>query len=100
MVENKRKSYSLEFKTNAVKMIIQKGYSIAEASRIMGIEYSVLRRWKKKFAGIIKSGAYPIVLNDSSSSEVEELQDELRKVTEERNILLKALSHFVAQEKN
>ena len=41
----KRKSYSQEFRKEAVALITDKGYSVAEASRL-GIEYSVLRRWK------------------------------------------------------
>jgi transposase len=45
MDRRKRKSYSQEFKVEAVKLITHKGYSIAEASRSLGVEYSVLRRW-------------------------------------------------------
>ena len=50
MPKKKRKSYSREFKLEAVGLISQKGYSIAEASRNLGIEYSVLRRWKNQLA--------------------------------------------------
>jgi transposase len=48
--KKKRKTYSREFKMEAVKLITEKGYSIAEASRNLGVEYSVLRRWKKQLA--------------------------------------------------
>ena len=34
----------------AVGLITKKGYSIAEASRNLGIDYSVLRRWKNQVA--------------------------------------------------
>jgi transposase len=50
MSKKKRKSYSREFKLEAVGLITQKGHSIAEASRNLGIEYSVLRRWKSQLA--------------------------------------------------
>jgi transposase len=50
MSKKKRKSYSREFKLEAVGLITEKGYSIAEASRNLGIEYSVLRRWKNQLA--------------------------------------------------
>jgi transposase-like protein len=46
----KRKRYSREFKLEAVRLITEKGYSIAEASRNLGVEYSILRRWKKELA--------------------------------------------------
>jgi len=41
MSKKKRKNYSREFKIEAVKLIIEKVYSIAEASRNLGIDYSV-----------------------------------------------------------
>jgi transposase len=50
MSDKRRKSYSREFKLEAVRLITEKGYSIAEASQNLGIEYSVLRRWKKQLA--------------------------------------------------
>ena len=50
MSEKQRKTYTREFKVEAVRLITKKGYSIAEASRNLGVEYSVLRRWKKQFA--------------------------------------------------
>ena len=40
----KRKSYTREFKIEAVKLITEKGYSIAEASRNLRIEYSAFKR--------------------------------------------------------
>lgn len=42
-----KKSYGQEFKMEAVGLVTEKGYSIAEASRNLGIEYSMLRRWEK-----------------------------------------------------
>ena len=48
--EKKKQPYSREFKLEAVGLITKKGYSIAEASRNLGIEYSVLRRWKIQLA--------------------------------------------------
>jgi transposase len=48
--QKKRNPYSREFKMPAAGLIPEKGYSIAEASRNLGIEYNVLRRWKKEFA--------------------------------------------------
>ena len=50
MSSKKRKSYSREFKEEAVRLITDKGYSVAEASRNLGIDYSVLRRWKKELS--------------------------------------------------
>jgi len=50
MSKKPRKGYSRQFKMEAVGLISEKGYSIAEASRNLGIDYSVLRRWKNQLA--------------------------------------------------
>jgi transposase len=50
MSRKPRKSYSREFKMAAVRLITGKGYSIVEASRNLGVDYSVFRRWKKQLA--------------------------------------------------
>ena len=42
----KRKQYTQEFKESAVKLITEQGYKLSEASRSLGVNVSVLRRWK------------------------------------------------------
>lgn len=91
----KRKSYSRDFKADAVRLIVQQGYSIAEASRHLGIDYSVLRRWKTKLEGILNHDNDPSSREQALNNELQKLKSELDKVKEERNILLKALSRFV-----
>lgn len=95
MLKKNRKSYDLEFKIETVKMILQKGYSIAEASRITDIDYSVLRRWRQKYEKIAGNGLHSYRYEDTQLQSFSVLQAELEKVTEERDILLKTLSHFV-----
>ena len=95
----KRKSYSQEFKVEAVRLITDKGYSIAEASRNLGIEYSVLRRWKNQLSEVPDS-AFPgkgkLRMPDE---ELRKLQRELERVKEERDILKKALAYFAEDQK-
>ncbi|MCP4369306.1 MAG: transposase [Deltaproteobacteria bacterium] len=75
----------------AVRLITKKGYSNAEASRNLGIEYSVLRRWKKQFDDD-KQHAFPGKGNLKAPDEdVHLLKCELERVKEERGILKKAL---------
>ena len=50
MSARKRKNHGREFGLEAVRLIAEKGYSIAEAFCNLGVEYSVLRRWKKQLA--------------------------------------------------
>ena len=43
----KRRTYTPEFKAEAVKLVTEKGYSLAEAARSLGIHETLLRSWKQ-----------------------------------------------------
>jgi len=45
---NKRQKYSKEFKHDAVRLVTEQGYSMAEAARNLGINYNMLGRWKRE----------------------------------------------------
>ena len=42
-----RRKFTDEFKEEAVKLVMDQGYKIAEAARILGIHATQLRRWVK-----------------------------------------------------
>ena len=47
----KRKKYSQEFKESAVQLITEQGYKNAEAARNLGINPTMLGRWKREIEG-------------------------------------------------
>jgi transposase len=95
----KRKNYSREFKLEAVRLISEKGYSLAEASRNLGIEYSVLRRWKRELADNPQSAFPGKGRLNHRDQQLRDLQRELERVKEERDILKKALAYFAEDQK-
>ena len=99
MSTKKRKTYNREFKLEAVRLITQKGYSIAEASRNLGVEYSVLRRWKKQLADDPQNAFPGKGQLKAADQELRALQRELQRVKEERDILKKALAYFAEDQK-
>jgi len=99
MSKKKRKSYNREFKLEAIGLITKKGYSIAEASRNLGIEYSVLRRWKNQFAEDPKNAFPGKGKLKAPDEELRRLKRELDRVKEERDILKKALAYFAEDQK-
>jgi len=99
MTKRKRKKYSREFKIEAVRLIADKGYSIAEASRNLGIEYSVLRRWKKQFEHDPKYAFPGKGMLKPQDQEMRQLRRQLERVTQERDILKKALAYFAEDQK-
>src|SRR5215218_5146712 len=46
-----RRKYTSEFKVEAVKLITEQGYSVAEAARSLDIGETLLRSWKVAFQG-------------------------------------------------
>src|SRR6266481_3094142 len=42
-----RRVYTPEFKAEAVKLVTEKGYSVAEAARSLGVHDTLLRSWKQ-----------------------------------------------------
>ena len=99
MSEKKRKIYTREFKLEAVRLITEKGYSIAEASRNLGVEYSVLRRWKRQLADDPKNAFPGKGRLKGPDEELRRLKRELERVKEERDILKKALAYFAEDQK-
>ena len=99
MSKKKRKSYSREFKMEAVGLITKKGYSFAEASRNLGIDYSVLRRWKTQLADDPKNAFPGKGKLEAPDEDLRRLKRELERVTEERDILKKALAYFAEDQK-
>ncbi len=46
----RRQKYTAEFKRDAVKLVTEQGYAIAEAVRNLGLNGNMLGRWKRQLA--------------------------------------------------
>jgi transposase-like protein len=46
MMTDKRRTYTAEFKREAVRLVTDHGYAVAEAARNLGLNAHMLRRWK------------------------------------------------------
>ena len=51
----KRREYSREFKLEAVKMVVEQGRTATEAAEGLGIDRSLLQRWKQEFVAVSTS---------------------------------------------
>jgi transposase len=84
----KRREYSAELKEEAVQMLLD-GHSAASVAGNLGLSgTSLVYRWKAKF--LKTSGPVATKLE----ARVAELEEELRRVERERDILKKALAIF------
>ena len=88
-----KQPYPEEFKIEAVKQITERGHRVADVSARIGVSQHSLYKW-------IKSYALPAAERQAQASQTEELRRlkaELRRVTEERDILKKAAAYFAKQ---
>jgi transposase len=93
----KRRTYTPEFKAEAVKLVTEQGYSVAEAARSLGIHETLLRSWKQA-AEAQGEQAFPGRGKLSSfEEENRRLRVENQRLLAERDILKKATALF-AQE--
>jgi transposase len=96
----KRRSFSREFKIEAVRLVTQQGQSVAEAARSLGIGENQLRSWKQ---ALLKEGedgqqAFPGHGNRPAlEDEIHRLKAENRRLLMERDILKKATALFARE---
>ncbi len=90
-----RRTYTEEFKLEAVKLVVEQGLSVTEAARNLGIHANVLRNWKLKFEADQEDSE----LTEDERMEMARLRAENRRLRMERDILKKAAAFF-ANEKN
>lgn len=50
----KRRTFSPEFKCEAASLVLDKGYSVPEAAKTLGLGESAVRRWVQQF---VESGS-------------------------------------------
>jgi transposase len=94
-MSKKRRTYTAEFKQEAVKLVTDQGYTLAAAARSLGIHENLLRNWKQKLTSSKSSSS----LSEDEQSELFRLREENRRLRMEREILKKAAAFF-ANEKH
>jgi transposase len=89
-----RKTYTREFKLQALKMLAAQGLSVAEVARRLGIRDNLLRNWKQgaqeQGADAFPGHGHPTPAED----ELRTLRAEVHRLRAERDLLKKAAAYF------
>ena len=95
-----RRTFTPQFKKDAVALVLG-GRTVNEVAHDLGIARSLLQRWKTQLAGEPDGPtAFPGSGRLAPQAEqLRQLQQRLRAVTEERDILKKALAYFADDQK-
>lgn len=94
-----RRIFSREFKVEALRLVQERGVSIAQASRDLDLNDNVLRRWIREMSSD-PSQAFPgRGQMKADELEVEKLRREVIRLRAERDILKKAAAYFAKEVK-
>lgn len=95
-----RRTFTPQFKRDAVALI-RDGRSLTEVAHDLGIARSLLQHWQKQLGQHEQAEtAFPGTgRRRPANEEVRRLQQQLRTMTEERDILKKALAYFADDQK-
>ena len=85
--------FTLEFKQDAAKLVLEKGYTHQQASDNLGVSLSALGRWVRAERGITSPSKKPL-LNLAEQSELARLRKEIEQLRMEREIIKKAAVFF------
>ena len=87
------KRYPDEFKIEAVKQVTDRGYPVADVAARIGVSQHSLYEWIKKYS-LPEPQRIEV---EGQSAEIRRLKAELKRVTEERDILKKAAAYFAKE---
>jgi len=85
-----KKRFTEEFKIEAVKQVTERNHPVAEVAARLGVSGHSVYQWIKRYS---LSPTQRAAAADQQS-EMRQLKAELKRVTEERDILKKAAAYF------
>lgn len=87
------KRYTEEFKIEAIKQVTDRGYSVLDVAERLGVTTKSLYDWIKRYG----NNAEQYQSAKQQEDEIRRLKADLRRVTEERDILKKAAKYFAKE---
>ena len=92
-----RRTYTSQFKREAVELVEREGVSVAEAARRLGVDQTLLRSWRMKFQEQGDQAFPGAGQRTAIEEEVRQLREENARLKMERDILKKATAFFARE---
>lgn len=90
----KRQRYTAEFKSDAVKLVVEHGYSCSEAARRLGVASNNVVRWVRQHRDKAEAAEQGLPSPQNLHAEIRRLRKENERLRMEREILKKAAAFF------
>lgn len=94
--KQKRPTYSDDFRQDAVRLVVEEGYSFKSACEAVGVCQQSLRAWHAKLAPKPEPCGENATV-DELQAENKRLRKELKRAELEREILKKATAYFAKE---
>jgi len=98
MAEAKRRRYTDEFKSEAVRLVQDSGSPVAQVARDLGISDNILYRWVGEERQAQSRGRTRTAVR-AETEELTRVKRELERVTKERDFLRRAAAFFAREHK-
>jgi len=95
----KRRVFSREFKLEAVRLVVERGVSVAQAAKDLGVQENVLGKWVRQFRADAEQSFPGRGKMRPDDAEIARLRRELAKTKAERDILKKAIASFARDQR-
>lgn len=92
-----KRTFTREFKLEAVKLVKDRGVSVAQASRDLDIHVNVLRKWIRDVEADPAQAFPGQGQMRADQAEIAKLKKEVAKLKMERDILKKAAAYFARE---
>jgi len=92
-----RRRFGREFKVEAVRLVRERGVSVAQGSRDIDVHENVLRKWVREFGSDPKQAFPGHGQQKPEQLEIDRLRREVMKLKAERDILKKAAAYFARE---
>ena len=92
-----RRKHSREFKVEAVKLVRERGVTMAQAARDLDLSVTLLRKWSRQFAADPQDAFPGQGQQKPADVELTQLRREVARLKMERDILKKAAAYFAKE---
>jgi len=92
-----RRKFTRELKLEAVKLVRERGVTVAQAAQDLSVHGTVLRRWVQEVAADAQQAFPGQGQMKPDQLEIERLRREVTKLKAERDILKKAAAYFAKE---
>jgi transposase len=93
----KRKTFSKEFKLEAVRLLETSGKPATDIARELGVQRNQLYKWQEQLRAKGEDAFPGKGYRTEKDDEIDRLKRELERVKEERDILKKAAQYFARE---